>query len=805
MKRSIKLFFYVLLTLCIQIIQAQNKQNSVISGVVCDSLTKKSLPFCTILVLKESDSTFVFGTITDKDGKYNLENVLSSPYIVKFNFVGYRSKKARISLPDNMIRDTVFLSMVPVSLGEVSITAQVFERYIDKLIMDASLIKLPVGSTVVDLVKEVPGAYISSENNLTIIGKDVRILIDDAPVRLPFDKLIHILNGQSSKDIGKIEIMYSPPPKYIDEWNGPMINIVTKKKLESGFYGTVTNFSSYGKYPRDEFSIDVNYRTSKINAYVLFDTRFSTREVIKKVTQTNLANNQISVFSSTKEKEKEYGSYLTSGFGVLLNEKSNIDITYNGNFFRYQTTLNDSISYFTPNFPDTTAFSLNQKGKHNTNHEFNVFYKKKISEDSHFITVEIDYALSDINTKQNRNFNFFNGDLDNSLYTEFNRDITKLRSKNFFTRIDHSIKVKKFKIESGLKYSFSNVPNDFIFENNTSDSWINDPTKSNYFVYKESIFSGYLSAGEQLSSKFGYSLSLRGSNTWSEGVSKPLINYYKNDYFRILPSIFMNYKVDDNNEITLNYDRTITRPFFGTLNPFISFDSPILFTMGNPSLIPEINNSINIMHRYKSVFISTLSYRMSINSISLKPILNSSGNEVAGYMYSNFGSSKAINLSSMYLKRFLNNKLSLSLIPSVSYTINDDTGSDFHKESFNYIASLISTYTIDKSSKWMLSIYNIFTSGMSINYSQYGSEYKCGLSMSRSFFHNYLNCSFDINDLFNSGDRRINLVVKNIEYKTINIPDSRFFRLRMSYSFSKKNLEQYDRHDIYNEEKSRIK
>lgn len=796
---------FALLSIFVQILQAQNKQNSIISGVVCDSLTKGPLSYCTILVLRDFDSTFAYGTISNKDGKFTFENVLSKSYIVKFSFIGYRNKEVRISLPDANIKDTIFLSMETISLGGVNITTEVFEREIDKLIMNTSQIKLPVGSTVVDLVKEVPGAYVSPENNLTILGKDVRILIDDAPVRLPFDKLIHILNGQASKDIGKIEIMYTPPPKYIDEWNGPIINIVTKKKLESGFYGTVTNFSSYGKYPRDEFSVDVNYRTAKFNAYVLFDTRFSTREVIKTVTQTNLADNQISVFSSTKEKEQEYGSYLTSGLGILLNEKNKIDLTYNGNFFRYNTKLNDSINYFTRILPDTFAISSNRQGKHNTDHEFNIFYKNKLSGDNHFITIESDYAISDINDDQNRNYNFFSGNHDNRLYTEFNRDNTKLRSKNFFFRVDHSIKVKKFKIESGLKYSFSSVANDFIFENNISDSWINDTTKSNYFEYKEFILSGYLSAGQQLSSKFGYSFSLRGSNTWLESYSKTINNYYKNNYFKILPSIFMNYKFDTNNEITLNYDRRINRPFFETLNPFTYYDSPILFTQGNPYLVPEINNSFNIMHRYKTVFISTISYNKSINSISLRPILNNTGNEIVGYKYSNFGSSRAFNLTSVYLQRFLNNKLNLRLIPSVTYSINDDTGSDFHKESFYYDASLISTYTIDKSSRWMFSIYNSFSSGKSIDYSQYGSAYKCGFSMSRSFFHNNLNCSIDINDLFNSGDRRINLLVKNVEYKIINIPDSRFIRLRLSYSFSKKNLEQYDRHDIYNEGKGRIK
>jgi hypothetical protein len=149
----------------------------------------------------------------------------------------------------------------------VEIKASIFERSINKLIMNTSQLNLPEGSNVVDLLKEVPGVYISFDNNITLIGKEVMIMMDGKPIRISSDKLINMLRNQSSDDISKVEIMTTPPPKYVDEWDGGILNIVSKKNTVNGFYGTITNKAGFGQHFRDEFTVDLNYRKSFFNVF----------------------------------------------------------------------------------------------------------------------------------------------------------------------------------------------------------------------------------------------------------------------------------------------------------------------------------------------------------------------------------------------------------------------------------------------------------------------------------------------------------------------------------------------------------
>lgn len=804
-KRKIKLSFLISLLLFPQLMEAQSNENSFISGVVCDSLTKEPLSYCTILIVKGTDSAFAYGAITDNGGKYKIENVMPGFYKMTYSYIGYNSEVVDISLPDKIGRDTVFLATSKKEIEEVTVTASVFERDIDVLIMNTSLIKLPEGSTVIDLIKEVPGAYITPDYQLNLLGKEIRVLIDGRPIYITFDKLRNMLNNQASDDIGKIEIMFSPPPKYIDEWDGPLLNIITKKKLASGLYGTLSNFSRYGKYPGDEFGLDLNFRTSKLNAFISYGPRFITRETSEKVTQTNISENHISSFSETKDKERNHGYYLTSGLGMELKKNSSIDLTYDGYSFKNTTVIDDSTTFFFyVALPDTATISSNRITECSSNHEINLFYKNKFKDESQYFTVEGDYSITNINTYEDRNYYYFeSGNLTPFLF-ENNRDNTLFKSKILFFRLDNSLKISKFRIEDGLKYSFAKTDNDFIYEYKTDDLWINDPTKSDFFSYKESILSGYISAGEQLTAKFGYLLSIRGSYTWQNGHSRTLDLNHKKNYIRLLPSLFMSYKINDNNEITLNYDCTIKRPSFETLNPFTNYDSPALFTQGNPDLVPGIRNEIMIMDRYKSLLFLKFSYNKNINDIALRPVLNETEDKVIGYKYDNFGSSESFNLSSTYSQRLFKNRLRLRLIPSITYSISDDKGSGFHKEAFYYGVYINGAYTLSEKSKWILSLYNSYYSGLSYGYLESGKANKCGLSVSRSFFHNNLDCSFDVNDIFNSGDKNFNYAIGNVNYKRENNPDSRFFRIRLSYSFSKKYLEKYERHEIDNEEKGRI-
>jgi outer membrane receptor protein involved in Fe transport len=71
----------------------------------------------------------------------------------------------------------------------------------------------------------------------------------------------------------------------------------------------------------------------------------------------------------------------------------------------------------------------------------------------------------------------------------------------------------------------------------------------------------------------------------------------KYDYFNIFPNVRFTFKPNNNNRISLFYNRRIDRPGEDILRIFPKYDDPELLKIGNPHLRPEYTQNIEIAHR----------------------------------------------------------------------------------------------------------------------------------------------------------------------------------------------------------------
>jgi outer membrane receptor protein involved in Fe transport len=99
--------------------------------------------------------------------------------------------------------------------------------------------------------------------------------------------------------------------------------------------------------------------------------------------------------------------------------------------------------------------------------------------------------------------------------------------------------------------------------------------------------------------KFGFNIGLRGEWTKLEGnqLTAKLLN--ANDYFYLFPTLHLAYKLDENNELQLNYSKRINRPDGDELNPFPEYQDPQNLYAGNPNLLPEIIHSFEFGYKWQ--------------------------------------------------------------------------------------------------------------------------------------------------------------------------------------------------------------
>src|ERR1700735_3332573 len=127
-------------------------QTGKISGTVIDE-NKKPVESATISVLKAADSALVKSIVSDKDGKFVINDVNYGKYIVSVSSVDHEkffSKSIEISSSQRFINlNNISLSTESKSLKEVSVIGKkpVFEQKADRMIVNVDASPSNAGST----------------------------------------------------------------------------------------------------------------------------------------------------------------------------------------------------------------------------------------------------------------------------------------------------------------------------------------------------------------------------------------------------------------------------------------------------------------------------------------------------------------------------------------------------------------------------------------------------------------------------------------------------------------------------------
>jgi iron complex outermembrane recepter protein len=119
-----------------------------------------------------------------------------------------------------------------------------------------------------EVLEKSPGVTVDKDGNISLRGKQgVIIMIDGKPSYQTGEQLVNFLRSLPSTNLDQIEIMTNPSSKYDASGNSGVINIKTKKIKQKGFNGNIGLAYGQGIYSKTNNSINLNYRTGKLNLY----------------------------------------------------------------------------------------------------------------------------------------------------------------------------------------------------------------------------------------------------------------------------------------------------------------------------------------------------------------------------------------------------------------------------------------------------------------------------------------------------------------------------------------------------------
>ncbi|MDN5423066.1 MAG: TonB-dependent receptor family protein [Chryseobacterium sp.] len=775
----------VVLIFCSQIFLSQNVQ---ITGRILNN-ENSPVEFAEVILLK-NDSVKIRSEITNANGMFTIDAPKDSYILQVKRFKGILYSK-KIKLENNLRLNEIKLVDIQ-QIKEVIIEKKkkLIEKKIDRTVFNVENSIFSSGADLAQVLSGTPMLSVS-DNSVSIVGKSgVAVMVNDKLLNLSGTDLINYLRSLRSDDVSRVEIITTPPAKYEAQGNSGILNIILKKNTKLGWNGILSSSYIQTTYVGNANNLTLNYNSNKITSSLRlrqFDRPSKAVELID-IIGTN------SILSADKRKDKFKGAGANFSFDYKLNQNSNIGVIYDISKSHSDMDIFNRSIYQTNSIQDSLLTTSSEHRKPIVTHSLNAYYDYKIDSLGKKLSIAGNYFSNSPDAEVN-----FQTISDYTPGTQKIRNLSNLDYQILSGQADLYLPFKWGTLETGLKFThFLNGSNIkyFSFKN---DGYTIDPSRSNYFEYKENNAAAYVSVYKSLGEKWSAKAGLRYEYSTIDGYSETAGERNKNEYGRLFPSAYLEYKANENNTVSINYSKRINRPNFTALNPFRWYSNPYSFYTGNPFLSPSYNHNVELSYLYKNRFSVTVYGQKLINGYGRITSLTQGIKEVN---YKN------------YLTQY-DAGLNASLYTNVTKWWENNTNIvSFYSESESSIPEVVpqkgvsmyytinNTFTInkEKSVLFLLNFYHYLPNKQGNTYIGNISNLSAGFRF--SLMEKKLRVNMMVEDIFRGTQSKGKIFYDEFTQFYNNYYDTRRFTLNMTYTFGNKNVKTNNK-QIQLEEKSR--
>lgn len=788
---------------------------SKITGKVLDEL-KKTVLYASIGLLNQKDSSLVKGFLTPEDGSFIFDDIPAGVYLLTVAVMGYEKLFKGPFVIDNSQKayemGSLQLSLSTNELENVTITHRkpLIEKRIDKTVLNIENSILAAGNSALQLLERAPGVFVDNDGNISLGGRQgTLVMMDGKPTYLSREELRELLRSTAGNAIQSIELIANPSAKYDAAGNAGIINIKFKKNQNLGTNGSFTAGTGYGSYLKTDAGFSINHRQKHFNIFGNYNFSGNETKADLKISRENdFENGRTYINRMGRAVTKFENNSYKAGLDYSINDKNTIGFVFNG--YRnhtngYERSPNEIRIGNSPSLVDSIITGDNSTVGKYLSSSYNLSYKSLLDTTGRELSLDFDYSRY-YSRRENINSNRYK-DASGMPYKEpyIFRNETPSLVRVWSGKIDYSLPLAhKMKLDAGLKSSFVSTDNNFRFENAKDGGWLNDPSQSNHFLYKENINAAYLNLNKKFSSTT-VQIGLRAEQTNSKGNLIDEGKVVNRHYFNLFPSFFINQNLSENNEVGFSYSRRIGRPDYGSLNPFVEFVDLYTYEQGNPFLNPEYTNSLELSYVYKKTFNMTLGYSRT--------------NEVMTTVLLSDPVHKTLYITNQNLARHTSYNLNVSLPVTITKWWTSDNSTlvfynDFRSPNLMgapYRGGKLS-FLLNTSQNFEISpTLNAELSGNYMSSQVYGTYsikpiYGINMGISKSFAKKNGNIKLSATDILNTNENTISSLIPSQVYQLHQKLETKTIRLSLSYRFGSKNVKApAEKVKSSAEEESRIK
>jgi len=604
-----------------------------LTGKVTDKTTAQPLPYVNI-VLKEN-GTVVTGGITDDNGTFTLKKLALKNYTVEVSFMGYKTYTTTANLTDaksDINLGTITLSEEATTLQEVNIVKETstIEQKIDRKVITLGRDLTTAGGTAAEIMNNIPSVNVDQDGKISLRGnQNVRVLIDGRPTNIDPAQLLKQIPASSIK---KIELITNPSAKYNPEGMSGIINIILNKNANDGFNGSFSSGITFGKTPKFNNGIDMNYRTGKVNFFGNAGNNFGKNFMGGSVNRQDINSHQnIDVINDNE-------SYLGKfGIDYYMNDHNTLSVYTTQNHFTGKGDITTGISYPADNTDFENISQHNNNESDNRNNTYNLAYKHKFEKEGHNLDLEGNY--NDSKQTQDANYTTTTGTNAPTIYNDNVLD----KRQNTTLNLDYINPLNdKSTLELGAESRLIRSENTY----HTTNPNITTPALQNStYSYDVDIYSAYATFGQKFD-KISYQLGARLEHYKADANFNKGETTFENKYFTVYPSAYITYTLNEKNILQFSYSRRVDRPSLEQTKPIREFSTPLVTSLGNQYLEPQFTNSAEVNYTKmlgKGSITGGVFYRLINNEISrvLYPDENTENTQDQIMSYANFNHNNA--------------------------------------------------------------------------------------------------------------------------------------------------------------------
>jgi outer membrane receptor protein involved in Fe transport len=602
-----------------------------ISGKVIDSLTNKPVEYSNVIIFRERDSSMVNGSISNEQGDFTIDKIPPGNYYVVVSFIGYERK----IIEDIAIRPgtppvnlgVIGITSASVKLGDVEVAAErdLMLNNLDKKVINVEQNITSAGGSALDVMQNIPSITVDADGNVSMRGNsNITILIDGRPTGLAGISGTDILAQLPASSIESVELVTNPSARYDPEGTAGIINIVLKKRSNTGFNGMVSLNAGTGK--KYNSSAGFNYRVNGFNLFTNYDGRINTFSGTGTLNRNSLINNNNFYLNQNQNSLNEMGSHnFNVGADYLVDKLNTLTLNFRFRNFSWDNSSGVNSFYFDDQNNLLNSFSRDTEGDRNMNSfNYTLSYKRDFPEKGRELTADIIY--SDNRRIANEEWEQLTHA---SSFTSRNKSFSENKHKMATAQGNYVHPFAAGRFEAGFKSNIRDL--DMLFDyynfNYSANDWIPDLSLQNYFDYKETIHAAYSIYTGRVSS-FRFQAGLRGEQVLTSSALLLTGDEFERNYFSLYPSAFVIYNFSEFSEMRLTYSRRVDRPHPRQLNPYIDFSDSLNISYGNPYLDPQYINSFELGYSdlvAKTSYASTLFYRETKGVIAPISFLRNDG------------------------------------------------------------------------------------------------------------------------------------------------------------------------------------